>query len=440
MNASSTRQPGVGFIFVTLVLSIVGFGLLIPVLPKLIVHFKGGDIASGSYVFGWLISIYAFMQFVGSPILGALSDRFGRRRIILIATAGSAIDYVIMANAPTLTWLFAARVIAGFTAGVLATANAYIADVTPPEKRAQSFGLMGAAFGIGFIIGPVAGGTLVWLGPVLGQWLAPSHPARAEWFTNHALRLPFWVAAGCSATNWLYGYLVLPESLKPENRRAFSWKRANPVGALLAMRRFPAVLGLIECFFILTLSQILLQSNWALYTDYRYGWSALQIGLSLMFVGAASGVVQAVLVKRIVPKLGDTRAVVVGLCISIISMIGYGLAEHGWMIYAVVCVGAFAGIGQPALQAYVTKHIPPNEQGAVQGVLAGLGSLAGIPGPFISTHSFGWAISPARSWHLPGIAFFEAAVLSAIALVLAVRSFRRDAAAAAVNSGFTTGT
>ena len=393
------------FIFVTLVLAIVGFGLLIPVLPKLIVQFQGGDMANGSYAYGWVISVYALMQFIGAPILGSLSDRFGRRRIILIATAGSAIDYVIMANAPTLAWLFVARTIAGFTAGVMSTANAYIADVTPPEKRAQSFGLLGAAFGIGFIIGPVLGGLL----------------------GKYDLRLPFWVAAGCAAANWLWGCFVLPESLKPEHRRAFSWRRANPIGALMALQRFPAVLGLAECYFILTLSQILLQSTWALYTDYRYHWDPLQIGLSLMFVGVATGLVQALLVKKLVPKLGDTRAVVIGFCISIVAQIGYGLAPSGWMIYAIGCVGCLAGISQPALQAYITKHVPPTEQGAVQGVFAGLASLAGIPGPFIASHSFGWAIAPGRTHHLPGIAFFEGAVLTSLALVLAMRSFRRTA-------------
>jgi DHA1 family tetracycline resistance protein-like MFS transporter len=403
MSNPSARKPAVGFIFFTLVVSIVGFGLLIPVMPKLIVQFQGGDFTSGANTLKWIVGIYAFMQFVCSPILGSLSDRFGRRRIILIATAGSAIDYLIMANAPTLTWFFVARIIAGSTAGVLATANAYIADVTPPEKRAQSFGLLGAAFGIGFIIGPVVGG-------LLGQY---------------DLRLPFWFAAGCSALNWLWGFFVLPESLKPENRREFSWKRANPVGALLAMRRFPAVLGLVECYFILTLAQVMLQTTWALYTEKRYGWDPLQIGLSLMFVGVATGLVQATLVKKIVPRLGDTRSVIVGMCISVVAFIGYGLAPYGWVIYAVICVGCFAGIAGPALQSYTTKHIPPNEQGAVQGVFAGLQSLAGIPGPLIALSSFGWAISPARSFHLPGIAFFEGAVLTALALLLAVRSFKR---------------
>ena len=403
MSNPPDRKPAVRFIFVTLVLSIVGFGLLIPVLPKLIVQFEGGDFTSGANTLKWIVGIYAFMQFVSSPILGSLSDRFGRRPIILIATAGSAIDYLIMANAPTLVWFFIARMIAGSTAGVLATANAYIADVTPPEKRAQSFGLLGAAFGIGFIIGPVVGGGSVWFGHFLGTWLAPTSPNLAAWFAEHALKLPFFLAAICSAANWIYGYFVLPESLKLENRREFSWKRSNPVGAFLAMRRFPAVVGLVECYFILTLAQVMLQTTWALYTEERYGWNPLQIGLSLMFVGVATGVVQATLVKKIVPKLGDTRAVIVGMGVSIVAYVGYGLASHGWALYAVICVGCF-----------------------VQGIFAGLQSLASIPGPFIALYSFGWAIAPERRFHLPGIAFFEAALLTVLALVLAIRSFKRD--------------
>ncbi|MDB6128733.1 MAG: TCR/Tet family transporter [Verrucomicrobia bacterium] len=407
MSTESARKPAVSFIFVTLVLSVVGFGLLIPVLPALVKEFKGGDVAAGSHAYGWIISTYALMQFVGSPIMGSLSDRFGRRRIILIATAGSAIDYVIMANAPTLMWLFVARIIAGFTAGVLSTANAYIADVTPPEKRAQSFGLMGAAFGIGFVIGPVLGGFL----------------------GHYNLRLPFWVAAGCAATNWLWGFLVLPESLKPENRRAFEWKRANPIGALIALRHLPTVLALAWSYFILMLAQTMLQSTWALYTDARYHWGPLQIGLSLMTVGVLSGLVQATLVKKIVPKLGETRAVVIGFIISICAQVGYGLATHGWMIYVIVIAGAFAGISQPALQAYITKHVPPNEQGAVQGVYGGLASLAGIPGPLIGTFILGWAIGPGRMPVLAGSSFFTGALITALALYLAVRTFRKDSGA-----------
>jgi MFS transporter, DHA1 family, tetracycline resistance protein len=424
-----SRKPALSFIFVTLLLAMVGFGLLVPVLPKLVVEFRGGDLASGSRVYGSLVSIFALMQFFASPILGSLSDRFGRRRIILIATAGSAIDYVIMANAPTLTWLFVARMVSGATAGVMATANAYVVDVTPPEKRAQAFGYLGAAFGFGFMIGPALGG-----------FLGSAH-----------LRAPFWFAAGCSGLNWLWGYFVLPESLAPEHRRAFDWRRANPVGALMAIKRFPAMLGLAECYFLLMLSQVMLQSTWALYTDHRYGWSPADIGLSLMCIGVLMGVVQAVLVKRIVPKLGDTRAVIFGFCVAVVAYVGYGLASRGWMIYAIICVGAIGGIAGPALQSYTTRHVPASEQGMLQGIFIGLGSLAGIPGPAIATWSFGWAISPRHAVHLPrflsglddaanwllqhvvphhpGVAFFEAALVTVVALGLAARSFRAASAA-----------
>lgn len=404
MSTGSARSPTIGFIFVTLVLAIVGMGLLIPVLPQLVVEMQGGDFTEGSHAYGLLVGVYALMQFIGSPILGSLSDRFGRRRIILIATAGSAIDYVIMALAPTMVWLFIARTVAGFTAGVMATASAYIVDVTPSEKRAGAFGLLGAAFGIGFVIGPALGGFLGGID----------------------LRLPFWVAAGCSGANWLFGFFVLPESLKPENRRPFSWARANPVGSLLALKRFPAVLGLAESFFILNCAQMMLFSTWALYTGYRYQWSPQWIGFSLMASGLMSGVVQAVLVRRIVPALGETKAVMAGLGVSCCAQICYGLAPQGWMIFAIMVVGSFAGIAGPALQSYITKHVPPDEQGAVQGVYSGLASLAGIPGPLLGTWSFGWGIAPVSRWHVPGISFFIGAALISIALALAARTFRRD--------------
>ena len=402
-TSAPPRQPALGFIFVTLVLAIVGFGILVPVLPQLLVQFQHGGEADGSRAFGWIVSVYALMQFVGSPILGSLSDRFGRRKIILIATAGSAIDYLIMANTTSLTWFFVARTIAGVTAGVFSTANAYIADVTPPEKRAGAYGLLGAAFGLGFIIGPVLGGFL----------------------GTYSLKLPFWFAAGCSILNWTYGFFVLPESLAPENRRAFSWKRANPIGALLNLKRFPAVLGLVESYFILMLSQLLLQATWTLYTQHRYHWKTMEVGLSLGFAGVAMAFVQAVVVRKIVPQLGETRAVALGFCISIVAQVCYGLATSGWMIYAIICFGAFAGISGPALQSYITRHVPANEQGAVQGVFSGLQSLAGIPGPFIATHSFAWAISQTGFWNMPGIAFFEAAILLVISMLLALRTFRR---------------
>ncbi|HEY4302661.1 MAG TPA: TCR/Tet family MFS transporter [Candidatus Didemnitutus sp.] len=393
-----------GFIFITLVLAIVGFGLLIPVLPNLIVQFRGGSVSEGSGIYGWMVSVYAAMQFVASPILGSLSDRFGRRPIILIATAGSAIDYMIMANAPSLSWFFVARIISGGTAGILSTANAYIADVTPPEKRAQSFGLLGAAFGLGFVIGPAVGGFL-------GKF---------------DLHLPFLVAAGCSGANWLYGFFVLPESLKPEHRRPFSWARANPIGALMALRRLPAVLGLAWSYFLMAVAQTMLQSTWALYTGYRYRWNTEQVGFLLMYVGIVTGAAQATLVKRIVPRLGETRSVIVGLVIMAIAQVGYGLASQGWMIYAMVLIGALAGVSGPAMQSYVTRHVPANEQGSVQGVYAGLASLAGVPGPIMASHAFGWGIAPERTTQIPGLAFFGAGLVVLAAMVLAQRTFSTD--------------
>lgn len=414
MSAIPVRQPALRFIFVSLLLAVMGGGLVIPVLPGLVTEFKGGDVAEASHWYGWIVGIYSLMQFFGSSFLGALSDRYGRRRVLLIALAGASIDYAIMALAPGLVWLFVARMIAGLTSGVLATTNAYIADITPPEKRAQAFGMLGAAFGLGFVIGPVAGG-------LLGQI---------------DLRMPFWGASVLCALNWLYGALVLPESLKPENRRAFDWRRANPVGSLLALRRFPAVLGLAGTHFLFWIAQTLLHATWVLYMGHRFHWGPGQIGASFALVGICSALVQAVLVKRVMPKLGEARAVVIGFSIIVAAYLAYGLATQSWMIYTIIVLGAFSGIAGPALQSYITRHVPANEQGSVQGALSGLTSVASVIGLPVGAWSFGWAIGPGKPWFLEGIAFFEGAVLIALALLLAARSFRRDAAV----GGHVTGT
>lgn len=405
MTASPARRPALGFIFVTLLLAMLGGGLVIPVLPGLVTEFQGGDVADGAQGYGWIAGVFALMQFLGSPLIGALSDRYGRRRVLLISLAGSSIDYVIMALAPSLGWLFVARMIAGLTSAVLATVNAYVADVTPPEKRAQAFGLLGAAFGLGFVIGPVVGG-------VLGQI---------------DLRLPFWAAAGCAALNGIYGAWVLPESLPPEKRRAFDWRRANPLGALLALRRFPVVFGLAGTHFIFWVAQTLLHATWVIYTGYRYGWTPGQVGASFALVGLCSALVQAVLVRRVLPLLGETRAIVVGFSITIAAYGAYGVATEGWIVYVIIVGASFAGIAGPALQAHISRHSPADEQGAVQGAFAGLTSVASVVGLPLGAWSFGWAVEPGG--HVPlGIAFFEGAALMALALALAVRSFRRDAA------------
>ena len=407
MTATTQRKPALGFIFVTLVLLVLGFGIIIPVLPGLVTSFKGGNVAQGSAAYGSLVGIFALMQFIASPILGALSDRFGRRKIILIALGGAAIDYVIMGWAPSLGWLFFGRMISGATAGALATCNAYIADVTPPEKRAQGYGLVGAAFGLGFIIGPAFGG-------VLGQ-------------TN--LRLPFFVAAGCVGINFIYGAFVLPESLSLDQRRNFEWKRANPVGALLVLRRFRGVLDLAAMYFVYMFGTVILQSIWVLYTGYRYNWTTLQVGLSLTMAGVMAAVVQGGLVRPILGRLGERRGLVAGLLLGACIMAGYGLANKGWMIYALLFVGSLGGIAGPAAQSLITRHVPPDQQGLVQGSLTGLTSLAGIFAPPLAAWSFGVCISPHSGIYLPGVAFFEASLLGLVAVTLALRSFRIDDAA-----------
>jgi MFS transporter, DHA1 family, tetracycline resistance protein len=399
MEQTKQRQPAVKFIFITLVLMMVGVGIVIPILPGLTTQFNGGNDAAGSSSYGLLVGVFSAMQFLASPVLGSLSDRFGRRKVILISLAGSAIDYLIMGFAPTLAWLFVARMISGVTAGSLATCNAYIADVTPPEKRAQAYGLVGAAFGLGFVIGPAIGG-------LLGE-------------VN--LRLPFFVAAGCVGANWIYGFFVLPESLSVANRRPFSWSRANPVGSLLALRKFRGVMDLAWMYFAINFSDTMLRSVWAIYMKHRFNWDPLQVGLSLTFIGVTIAIVQGGLVKRILALTGERKGLVMGLAISAVIMVGYGTATRGWMIYALVAIGCFGGVSGPAAQSLITRHVPANEQGALQGSLSSLSSLTYIFGPIIAAWSYGKFID-----RLQGIPFYEASACLVIAMALALRSFHLD--------------
>jgi len=405
MTARAERKPAVGFIFVTLVLIVLGFGILIPIIPNLVKQFRGGDVSSASGDYGLLVGVYAAMQFTFAPILGSLSDRFGRKKVLLIALAGSAIDYVVMGLSPNMSWLFVARMISGATAGALATCNAYIADVTPPEKRAQAYGILGAAFGIGFAIGPTIGG-------LLGD--------------GGHLHRPFFFAAACVGINCLYGIFFLPESLPVENRRPFSWKRANPIGSLVALRRFRGVFDLALVYFIYMFGTVILQSMWILYTETRYAWTVKEAGLSLTYVGVVTAIVQGALIKRIIAVTGDRKGLVLGLTISAFAMVCYGVATQGWMVYCFVMLGSFGGIAGPAVQALVTKHVPPNEQGALQGSLAGLQSLAAIGAPLVGAYSFALCVDPAARWHLPGMPFFEASFLMLVAMAFAFRSFTLD--------------
>lgn len=396
----AARKPALVFIFFTLFLDIFGVGLVIPILPKLVESLQGGNVAAASHTVGALAALYALMQFVFAPVLGSLSDRFGRRPVILSSLFGSGLDYVLLAFAPSLPWFFIGRALNGISGANITAATAYIADISPPEKRAANFGIIGAAFGLGFIAGPAVGGLL----------------------GNHDLRLPFLVAAGMTLVNWLYGWFVLPESLAPENRRPFSWARANPLGSLAALGRVRIVAGLSVSFFLLKLSEYSLHATWVLYTGYRYGWTSGQVGLSLATVGLMAAIVQGGLARRIIPALGEVMALRSGLVVAGLVMAAYGFASQGWMIYALLVVGSFGGIAGPAMQGLISCNTPANEQGAVQGALTSLGSVAGFIAPLIGTGLFGYFIGASAPAKLPGAPFWLGGLLTFTALAVASRT------------------
>jgi MFS transporter, DHA1 family, tetracycline resistance protein len=399
---AAPRKAALIFIFITVALDILAIGLIIPVLPPLIAGFFPNP-GEGASVYGWFVTTFALMQFLASPVLGALSDRFGRRKVILLSNLGLGLDYIFMAVAQTLPLLFLGR---GITSASVATANAYIADVTPPEKRAASFGVLGAAFGLGFVIGPGVGGVLGSIDP----------------------RLPFWVAAALSLTNFLYGLLVLPESLPERRHHRFEWSRANPVGALVWLWRFPQVFGLAGVSFLSVLAHTVFPAIFVLYATHRYDWSARDIGFTLAFVGILSAIVQAGLVRRIVPWLGERRSLLLGLSFGAVGFIGYGWAPSGVWLWTVMPLLSMWGLANPALQSLMTRQIDPTEQGRLQGAIASLAAVAGIIGPFVFTHVYAAGIDPARSYELPGAAFFLASMLLIAGVGLAHLASRKPAA------------
>ncbi len=433
------RQAAIIFILITLFIDILGIGIIIPVLPALIKTFvtqeyatlpegelaalaaaseatptvqgeelktpleRAVDSRTGFY-FGILAALYAAMQFVFAPILGALSDRFGRRPVILVSLLGLGIDYLILAFSPNLAWLFVGRIVAGIMGASFTAANAYIADISNAENRAKNFGFVGIAFGLGFIFGPVLGGVLGGVN----------------------VHLPFFVAAGLVFVNLLYGIFVLPESLKPENRSKFSWAKANPVSSLLNLRKYPLVFGLAGAFLFLVLAQGGLQNVWVLYTSYRFGWGELANGLSLGLVGVTAAIVQGGLVGPIIKRLGERGAIVMGLSVSVVSFFFYGLASQGWMLLSVIVLGAVAGVAQPAIQGLVAGSVQPNEQGAVQGALTSLFSLTSVFAPLIFvTGLFSYFTSANAPFALPGAPFFLGALFNLIAVLVVARVFRK---------------
>ncbi|MES1158759.1 MAG: TCR/Tet family MFS transporter [Terricaulis silvestris] len=399
------RQPGkhaLAFIFTTVLIDTIGFGIVLPVMPDLIVSMTGKPVAEATLIAGFLLSTYAVMQFVCGPIMGNLSDRYGRRPVLVASLAAFSFDYLLMGFAPTLGWLFLGRAIAGIAGAVYSPAMAYIADISPPEKRAQSFGVMGAAFGVGFVLGPALGGMLGGLGP----------------------RAPFFAAAALAALNFFYGLFVLPESLPKERRRAFDWKRANPLGTLLALRRYGAVVALAGGMFLWQLGHQVYPSTWAFFAKIRFDWPPWAIGATLAYTGVMMAIVQGFLTGRIVPKIGEYRAALLGISCGAAAFLCYAFATQTWMIYAIMTLGALQALAYPALNAIMSKQVPPTEQGELQGGVASMMSLSTIIGPFLMTQALGRFAAPNAPFFFPGAAFLLAAALALIALAIVFRAAR----------------
>lgn len=409
----SERRPALGFIFITLVIDITGIGLGIPVLPDIVNGLAGGA-TRGAQWLGWLTASYALMQFLFSPLLGCLSDRYGRRPVILFSLLGLGLDYVLLVFANTLPLFFLGRIVAGFTGASITAASAYIADVSPPEKRAQNFGIVGAAFAIGFIVGPLLGGYLGKFGPTL------------PFLGDYGARLPFMVAAAFTLANVAYGYFVLPESLLPQNRRNVDWSRTNPLGALLALKRYPIVAGIAGSIFLSALAHQILQNVWVNYTKFRYEWDPTQVGLSLAAMGLAYGTVQGGLTRKIIPLLGERKTIIFGQMIHVLGFLLYGLAAKGVQVYFVICFAALGAVNGPAMQGLISKNVKANEQGTVLGSIASLNSLAAVLGPLVGLQTFAFFINKERfSTPLPGAPFFLGSFILIAALAISIIAMKR---------------
>jgi DHA1 family tetracycline resistance protein-like MFS transporter len=378
-------------------IDMVGLGMIIPVAPKLIAGLAHVNLSDAARYGGWLFFVYAAMQFLCAPLIGNLSDRFGRRPVLLLSLAAIGVDYAITGLAPTIGWLFLARTLSGMAGASYTTANAYIADVTAPEKRAQAFGLVGAAFSFGFIVGPAIGGLL----------------------GDYSARLPFLVSAGLAFVNAGVGFFVLPESLAKENRRKFEWWRANPLGALMALRRFPMVLGLCAMLVLMRIAHDANPATWTYYTMLKFHWTTEQVGLSLAAIGVALMVVYTWLTRVLIPKLGEVRAVYFGLASGAVAFLGYALSTQSWMLYVWIAVFSLFGLVMPALNAIMSKEVGPSEQGELQGAITSVGSLTSIVAPVAMSYLFAAFTGPSAPVYFPGAAF----VAASLCLVLAAGVF-----------------
>jgi DHA1 family tetracycline resistance protein-like MFS transporter len=398
-----TNKKALLFIFITLMVDCTGLGIIIPVVPTLIQQLTGGSVSDAATYGGWLTFAYAIMQFVFSPILGGLSDRFGRRPVLLISLLGLGIDYLFLFFAPDLWWLFVGRIIAGICGASFTTASAYIADISTNENRAQNFGMVGAAFGLGFIVGPLLGSV----------------------FSQFGVRVPFLVAAILSLLNWLYGFFILPETLSKENRRQFEWKRANPLGSLLHLKRYPAIMGLVVSFVLIAIAGHAAQSTWTYFTMEKLKWNEQWIGYSIAFVGVSVALVQGGLIRFTQKILGPYKSVYIGMCFTILGFVLFSFASQSWMMFAFMIPYALGGIAGPSIQSLVSGKIPPNEQGELQGALTSLISLTSIVGPLLMTGLFSYFTGEKAPVYFPGVPFMMGAVLTLFSAVIAFLTLRK---------------
>lgn len=406
--AAQDRSPAadrraLAVILLSVLLDMMGIGIVVPVLPQMIRAIAQTDLSEASIIGGWLFVAYSAMQFLFGPLVGNLSDAYGRRPVLLVSILGLGLDYLVTAYAPTIGWLFIGRIVAGLCGASYTTANAYMTDITPPEHRARAFGYIGAAFGVGFVLGPAVGGLLGAYGP----------------------RVPFFAAAALSLANFAFGLVALPESLHPDNRRRLRWRRANPFGALVSLRRHPMLLRWAVSLVLFFLAQSVYVSVWAFAAIARYGWTEKQIGLSLALVGVTSAVVQGALVSPLIRRIGEWRAAVASLTVACLAAIGFAAATEGWMVYVLIVVGSLQGIAMPAVNAMMSHEVAPEQQGELQGAVASLQGIASIVGPFVMTQTFAAFTSPMAPFVFPGAPYAVSALLFALATVLLRR--RRSA-------------
>ncbi|MEX1190025.1 MAG: TCR/Tet family MFS transporter [Bacteroidia bacterium] len=400
----SSRKPAMGFIFATLLIDVTGLGIIIPVLPTLIQELTGGSLSEASEYGGWLLFSFAIMQFLFAPVLGNLSDQYGRRPVLLLSLFGFALDYLLLAFAPTIIWLFIGRLIAGVMGASITTATAYIADISTPEKRAQNFGMVGAAFGLGFIIGPVIGG-------LLGEY---------------GSRIPFMAAAGLTFLNFLYGYFILPESLAKSDRRKFDIRRANPFGSLKMLRAYPVISGMVVSLLLIYIASHAVQSTWSFFTMEQFSWSEAEVGYSLGFVGLLVALVQGGLIRVINPLLGPKNSVLIGMLLYVIGLAFFAFASSGWMMYAALIPYCLGGISGPAIQGILSGQVAANEQGELQGALTSLVSLTAIIGPVMMTSIFATFTASDAPVYFPGAAFLTASVLAVFSFLFAMRTLNKN--------------